>query len=150
MGYKCPSDQVSLQTLYTLNDTIAQPTFTPQSQPVVRENSSVNQSTVAVAGSAIQPTANTNPYSQPTGNGCYRYGELGHRSSTCPKRVIVNLVVAKEGEAEGEQECKQVYNDVNPYAYDLNEIQDDEEGMPLGRSLVIQRFLLTPRVDYTD
>ena len=63
MGYKCPSDQVSLQTLYTLNDTIAQPTFTPQSQPVVRENSSVNQSTVAVAGSAIQPTANTNPYS---------------------------------------------------------------------------------------
>ena len=62
MGYKCPSDQVSLQTLYTLNDTIAQPTFTPQSQPIVRENSSVNQSTVAATGSAIQPTANTNPY----------------------------------------------------------------------------------------
>ena len=43
-----------------------------------------------------------------------------------------------------------MYNDADPYAYDPNEVQEDEEGMPLGRFLVIQRLLLTPRVDYDD
>ena len=103
-------DQVSLQTLYTLNEVVTlskkiefqhfrasskfssrnskpssstankgkQPTFTPQSQPVARENSGVNQPTVAVAGSAAQPIANANPYARPTRNKCYRCGELGH------------------------------------------------------------------------
>ena len=129
-------NQVSLQTLYTLNEVVTlskkieyqhlregskfsnrsldsssstankskQPMFTPQSQPMVRENSGINQSIVAVAGSTVQPIANANPYVRPTGNKCYRYGEPGHRSSTCPKRAAVNLVVAKEGKAEGEKE----------------------------------------------
>ena len=43
-----------------------------------------------------------------------------------------------------------MYNDVDSYAYDPNEFQEDEEGMPLGRSFVIQRWLLTPRVEYGD
>ena len=43
-----------------------------------------------------------------------------------------------------------MYNDVDPYAYDPNEVQEDEEGMPLGRSSVIQRLLFTPRVGYGD
>ena len=43
-----------------------------------------------------------------------------------------------------------MYNDVDPNAYDPNEVQEDEEGVPLGRSLVIQRLLLTPRVEYGD
>ena len=43
-----------------------------------------------------------------------------------------------------------MYNDANPYAYDPNEVQEDEEGVPLGWSLVIQRLLLTPRVKYGD
>ena len=33
----------------------------------------------------------------------------------------MNLVVAKEGETKGEQEGENVYNDTDPYAYDLNE-----------------------------
>ena len=58
----------------------------------------------------------------------------------------MNLMVAEEGEVEGEQ----VYNDADPYAYDPNEVQEDKEDMPLGRSLVIQRLLLTSRVKYGD
>ena len=62
----------------------------------------------------------------------------------------MNLVVAKEGEAKGGQEGEELYNDANPYAYDPNEVQENERGVPLGRSLVIQRLLLTPRVKYGD
>ena len=43
-----------------------------------------------------------------------------------------------------------MYNDADPYAYDPNEVQEDEEGMPLGRFLVIKRLLLTSRVEYGD
>ena len=46
-------------------------------------------------------------------------------------------MVAEEGEAEGEQEGKKVYNDADPYAYDPNRVQEDEESMPIRRSLVI-------------
>lgn len=49
----------------------------------------------------------------------------------------MNLVVTEEGEAKDEQEDEEEYSDVDPYAYDPNEIQKDEEGVPLGRSLVI-------------
>ena len=44
----------------------------------------------------------------------------------------MNLVVAKEGEVDSEQEGEEVYNDADPYAYNPNEVQEDEEGMPLG------------------
>ena len=43
-----------------------------------------------------------------------------------------------------------MYNDTDPYASDPNEVQEDEKGMSLGRSLVLQRLLLTLRVDYGD
>ena len=105
---------------------------------------------MAVARFTAQPIANANPYIRPTGNKCYRCGELGYRSNTCLKQATVNLVVAKKGEAKGEQEDEEVYNDADPYANNPNEVQEDEEGVPLGRSLVIQRLLLTPRVEYSD
>ncbi|XP_075659267.1 uncharacterized protein LOC142629176 [Castanea sativa] len=82
---------------------------------------------MAVVGSATQPLVNANSYARPIGNKCYKCSEPGHRSSTCPKRASVNLVVAKEGEVEGEQESEEVYDDADPYAYDPNEIQKDEE-----------------------
>ena len=62
----------------------------------------------------------------------------------------MNLVVAEEAEVKGEQEGEEVYNNADLYAYDPNEVQEDEESMPLGWSLVIQRLLLTPRVEYGD
>ena len=34
----------------------------------------------------------------------------------------MNLVVAEEGEVDGEQEGEEVYNDVDPYAYNPNEV----------------------------
>ena len=34
----------------------------------------------------------------------------------------MNLVVAKEGEAKGEKEGEEVYNDADPNAYDPNEV----------------------------
>ena len=43
-----------------------------------------------------------------------------------------------------------MYNDTDPYVYDPSEVQEDEKGMSLGRSLVVQRLLLTLRVDYSD
>ena len=41
------------------------------------------------------------------------------------------------GEVEGEQEGEEVHNDTDLYAYDLNEVQEDEEVVPLERPLVI-------------
>ena len=49
----------------------------------------------------------------------------------------MNLMVVEEGEVVGEQEGEEVYNDADSYAYDPNEVQEDKEGMPLGRSLLI-------------
>ena len=78
--------------------------FTPRPQLMIRENSGVNQSIEAVVDSVAKLIVNANPYVRPTGNKCYRYGEPGHRSSTCAKRAVVNLVVVEKGEAGGEQE----------------------------------------------
>ena len=54
----------------------------------------------------------------------------------------MNLLVAKEGEAKGEKEGEEVYNDADPYAYNPSKVQEDEEGMSLGRSLVFQSCCL--------
>ena len=56
----------------------------------------------------------------------------------------MNLVEQVEEKAELENEDVGIES-VDPYSFTPNEIQDNEEGVPLGRSLVIQRLLLTPR-----
>ena len=65
---------------------------------------------------------NASPYARPTRNKCYKSEEPGHWSSTCPKQAIMNLAVVEKGEAEGEQEGEEVYNDANPYVYDPNKV----------------------------
>ena len=56
-----------------------------------------------------------------------------------------------EGKAKVENEDDVGVAGADPYSVTLNEIQDDEEGMPLGRDLlVIQRLLLTPRKELND
>ena len=56
-----------------------------------------------------------------------------------------------EGKAKVENEDDIGVAGADPYSIIPNEIQDDEEGMPLGKDLlVIQRLLLTLRKELND
>ncbi|GFY93811.1 hypothetical protein Acr_09g0002570 [Actinidia rufa] len=95
------------------------------SGPVINKeiSSSGSQTKVVNTGLAARSGENPNPYTKASGDKCYRFVKLGHRSNMCPKRATVNLMepVLKE------DECGHDEGDVDPYSYDPNEFQDDEE-----------------------
>ena len=62
----------------------------------------------------------------------------------------MNLVEQMEKGVEVENEDEVGVEGANPYFFTPIEIQDDENGEPLGRSLVIQRLLLTRRRELND
>ncbi|GFS31893.1 hypothetical protein Acr_00g0019800 [Actinidia rufa] len=108
---------------------------------VVAKGIMIKEVTKAVTtGSTTRQGGNPNPYAKASGDKGYRCGEPGYRSNTCPKRATVNLVELPEEEDGGDDE-----GDADPYSYDPNEFQNDKESEYLGRSLVIQKLLLTPK-----
>ena len=82
-------------------------------------------------------TQNPNSNAQAEGDKCYRCGQLGHRSNQFPQRGAVNLV-------EGEEFVERDEDDVDSEDKD-DRLTKPNDGDLLSHSLVVRRFLLTPR-----
>ncbi len=82
-------------------------------------------------------TQNPNSNARAEGDKCYRCGQLGHCCNQCPQRGAVNLV-------EGEEFVERDEDDVDSEDKD-DRLTKPDDGDLLSHSLVVRRFLLTPR-----
>ncbi|XP_057509160.1 uncharacterized protein LOC130791849 [Actinidia eriantha] len=108
-------------------------------QPVTNSGS---QTKAVTTGPTTRQGGNPNPYAKASGDKCYRCGEPGHRSNTCPKRATVNLVEPVPKEEDGGDDG----GDVDPYSYDPNEFQDEEKDSSQRHKIFRGRCTINKRV----
>ena len=114
LAKKVESQQNRTNTRSQFSNKGKQPVPSPQSQPVTNSGS---QTKAVTTGSTTRQGGNPNPYAKASGDKCYRCGEPGHRSNTCPKRATVNLVEPVPEEKDGGDN----EGEADPYSYDPNE-----------------------------